>query len=56
MELLSLKIKKLPNKEPVWHPEVTYYEVRDQESDQVMGHFYLDLHPRPDKYNHAAVF
>ena len=41
---------------PFWHPEVTQYEVRDAESDKVVGHFYLDLHPRADKYNHAAVF
>ena len=56
MELLGLKITKLENHEPAWHPDVAYYEVKDAESDKVMGHFYLDLHPRPNKYNHAAVF
>lgn len=30
--------------------------MKDEESDKILGHFYLDLHPRPDKFNHAAVF
>lgn len=38
----------------VWHPEVTMYEVK--QNNKVIGIFYLDLHPRPNKYNHAACF
>ena len=55
-ELLGLKITKMELEHAAWHPEVTYYEVQDEESNKVIGHFYMDLHPRPDKYNHAAVF
>lgn len=38
----------------LWHPDVKLYEIRDKASDRVIGWFYLDLHPRPNKYGHAA--
>lgn len=38
----------------VWHPSVELYEVLD--GSEVIGRFYLDMHPRPDKFNHAAQF
>lgn len=39
---------------PVWHPEVTAYDV-SLDGDH-LGRIYLDLHPRDGKYNHAAQF
>ncbi len=39
---------------PVWHPDVEAYDVF-QGSGHV-GRFYLDMHPRADKYKHAAQF
>jgi len=39
---------------PVWHPSVEAYEV--YEGKKLLGRFFLDLHPRPGKYNHAARF
>jgi thimet oligopeptidase len=39
---------------PVWHPDVEAYDVF-QGQEQV-GRFYLDMHPRVDKYKHAAQF
>src|SRR5204863_432656 len=33
---------------PVWHPSVDVYDVVD--GDRRIGRFYLDLHPRKDKY------
>lgn len=39
---------------PTWHDTVEAYELR--ENGQVIGRFYLDMHPRPLKYKHAAQF
>ena len=39
---------------PVWHPSVEGWEML--EGDRLVGRFYLDMHPRPGKYGHAAHF
>ncbi|KAA5543292.1 M3 family metallopeptidase [Adhaeribacter rhizoryzae] len=38
----------------VWHPEVRLFEVK--QNGATIGRFYLDLHPRDNKYTHAACF
>ncbi|MBN2365403.1 MAG: tetraacyldisaccharide 4'-kinase [Calditrichaeota bacterium] len=37
----------------VWHPSVEIYDLLDQ--DGVIGRFYLDMHPRKDKFKHAMM-
>ncbi|MDX1658817.1 MAG: M3 family metallopeptidase [Nitriliruptorales bacterium] len=39
-----------------WHEDVRRFEIRDAESDEHIAWFYMDLHPRPGKFTHAAVF
>jgi thimet oligopeptidase len=39
---------------PVWDKSVECWEIF--EHDSLMGRFYFDMHPRENKYNHAAQF
>jgi thimet oligopeptidase len=39
---------------PSWAPGVETWDVLDE--GRVLGRFYLDMHPRPGKYTHDAMF
>lgn len=39
---------------PVWDKSVSAWEIYD--GKRLVGRFYLDMHPREGKYNHAAQF
>jgi len=52
-KMFGVEYKRVPNA-PVWDPSVECYEMF--ESGKLVGRFYLDMHPRKNKYNHAAQF
>lgn len=51
-DLFEVEIR--PWETSVWDPSVESFEV--VLDGAVIGRFYLDMHPRPGKYNHAAHF
>eukprot|EP00794_Sanderia_malayensis_P002826 gene2826-3267_t len=54
-ELLCLKFEEIPNPE-VWSKDVQMFSVKDKDSYELIGYFYLDLFPREGKFSHAACF
>ncbi|WP_258103667.1 M3 family metallopeptidase [Marinoscillum sp. MHG1-6] len=52
-KLFGLTYKEIENAS-VWHEDVTAYEVF--EGPNYVGRFYLDLHPRENKFTHAACW
>jgi len=53
--LLGLHFEELKPAQ-AWHPDVEQFEVTDAKTGKLVGHFYLDLFPRPNKYGHAAAW
>lgn len=39
---------------PVWHDSVDVYDVTER--GEYLGRIFLDMHPRQDKFSHAAMF
>jgi len=52
-ELFGVEFTRLPDA-PTWHPSVEAWEMR--QGGELIGRFFLDNHPRADKYKHAAMF
>ena len=51
--LLGLRYQQVEGLD-LWHQSVTAWDVYD--GARLVGRFYLDLHPRENKYGHAAQF
>jgi thimet oligopeptidase len=51
-----LGVKFVRTNVPVWQSQVQAYDVSDAASGKPLGRFYLDLFPRPGKYDHFANF
>jgi thimet oligopeptidase len=54
-KLFDVKFEEIKNPE-TWHEDVQLFKVSDAKSGKLIGHFYLDLFPRPNKYGHAAAW
>jgi thimet oligopeptidase len=52
-ELFGVQIKPWVDA-PAWHEDVEAFELWDEQ--MLLGRFYLDMHPRDNKYQHAAAF
>lgn len=42
--------------QPLWHADAKSFQVSDVASGQLLGTLFVDLYPRADKFNHAAVW
>jgi len=59
-ELLGVRYERAPEA-PKWHADVQAYDIYDVRdggvrSERPIARFYMDLYPRPNKFNHAAAF
>jgi Zn-dependent oligopeptidase len=52
-KMFGVTFQRVPDA-PVWDPSVECWEMH--EGGKLVGRFYLDMHPRDNKYNHAAQF
>ena len=53
-KMLGVRYTRVPVK--TWHPDVQAYEVSDAATGKPLATLYIDLYPRENKYNHAAVW
>ena len=54
-EVFGLRYMEIEN-QGAWHPDVKIFELRNQESDELLAHFYMDLFPREGTFGHAAAW
>lgn len=51
--IFNIKYTEVPNAKS-WHADVKVFDITDETG--LKGRIYLDMHPRADKYKHAAQF
>ncbi|HEU4723687.1 MAG TPA: M3 family metallopeptidase, partial [Candidatus Eisenbacteria bacterium] len=52
-QIFAVRFERVPDAK-VWHPSVEAYDI--YEGKKLLGRFFLDLHPRDGKFEHAAQF
>ena len=53
--LLGIRYEPAPDA-PRWHDDVQAFDIYDADGTEPFARFYMDLFPRPNKFNHAAAF
>ena len=54
--LLGVTVEPLAQREPLWHRDARGYTLSDTHTKALLGTLFVDLYPRADKFNHAAVW
>ncbi|MBY0467795.1 MAG: peptidase, partial [Burkholderiaceae bacterium] len=54
--LFGITVAPAATPQMLWHPEARTYTVTDNETKALLGTLFVDLYPRPDKFNHAALW
>ena len=54
-QALGVTYRAVPDA-PRWHADVRAFDIFDAAGSEAIARFYMDLHPRPNKYGHAAAF
>jgi thimet oligopeptidase len=49
-------VRFAPLQQALWHADARAFEASDAVTGQPLGTLFVDLYPRADKYNHAAVW
>jgi thimet oligopeptidase len=53
-KMFGIRFESSP--QTLWHPEAKAYSVIDEKNQQPLGVLMVDMYPRENKYNHAAVW
>jgi len=53
--LFGVRFEEIKNAS-VWHKDVQMFSIFNEETNELIGNFYLDMFPRANKYSHAAAF
>ncbi len=54
--LFGITVAPAAAPQTLWHPEARAYAVTDNDSKALLGTLFVDLYPRADKFNHAALW
>ena len=54
--MFGITVAPIATRQMLWHPEARAYTVTDNETKSLLGTLFVDLYPRADKFNHAALW